>query len=80
MLRTLFAALVLLATQALPCSKHPGKTHEEWTSAIQKETNKDGSLKTLSSPSDFFSESKREAPKNDAPSDRSSRPRAVSPY
>lgn len=76
-----FAALLLFfSSQALPCSEHPGKTHEEWTSAVKKETNKDGSLKTLSSSSDFFSEQKPEAPKKEPSSDRSSRPRAISPY
>jgi hypothetical protein len=71
---------LFLAPQGFPCSQHPGKTHEEWTSAIKSETNKDGSVKTLSSSSDFFSESKPEEKKKAPSSERSSRPRTVNPY
>lgn len=44
----MFLSLTFISTEARACGSHPGQTHEQWTSAVGAEKNKDGSVKTFS--------------------------------
>lgn len=44
----IFLSLAMTSVEGFACGNHPGQTHEQWTSALAAERNKDGSVKTFS--------------------------------
>lgn len=49
MSKLIISVFVLFSSvAAVACDSHPGITHEQWTSAVEDERNKNGSVKTMS--------------------------------